>query len=69
MTIEDYWEDRQVYHITFSNTEDRVFHRCIILPIDFGNKEKIRNLITTKFAHIKEVIDIDEFEEALELKV
>lgn len=69
MIIEDFWEDKQVYHITFSNTEDRIFNRCIILPIDYGNKEKIGNLITTKFAHIKEVIAIDEWEEALELKM
>ncbi|CAD5901657.1 hypothetical protein [Carnobacterium maltaromaticum] len=69
MTIEDYWEDRQVYTITFSNIEGRVFNRNIILPIGYGNNEKIKELIMTKFSRIKEVTIIDEWEEALELRL
>lgn len=69
MIIEGYWEDRQVYYILFSTIENRIFNRCIILPIDYGNKEKTGNLIMTKFSTIKEIIAIDKWEEALKIKL
>ncbi|CAD5897170.1 conserved hypothetical protein [Carnobacterium maltaromaticum] len=68
MTIDDYWEDKKIYYISFLNRENKRFTRCIILPIELEDKTIIEQLIFTKFNRVKTVLSIDESEEGLLLK-
>lgn len=68
MVIEDHWEDKKIYCISFSTNDDKQFERCIILPIEIEDMKKIEKLITAKFNRVKKVISIVEWEDGLLLK-
>lgn len=68
MLIEDHWEDKKVYSISFATSDDKQFNRYIVLPVEFEDTKKIESLIRSKFNRVKKVISIAEWEEALLLK-
>lgn len=68
MAIEDHWEDKKIYSISFATSDDKQFERCIILPVEFEDTKKIESLIRLKFNRVKKVISIVEWEDALLLK-
>ncbi|CAD5896361.1 conserved hypothetical protein [Carnobacterium maltaromaticum] len=68
MVIEDHWEDKKVYSISFITNDNKQFERCIILPVEFEDTKKIETLIKSKFNRVKKILTIVEWEDALLLK-
>lgn len=68
MVIEDHWEDKKIYSISFATNDNQQFERCIILPVEIEDTKKIEHLIMSKFNRVKKVISIVEWEDALLLK-
>lgn len=73
--IDKHWNDRLVYYIGFTaeimkidgTKEDKEFHRTFVFPQGLTVKE-IEGLIFSKLDNIREIMYIDEFVEALELR-
>lgn len=66
--IEDYWEDKTAYYITFLTTYNKKINLLVFLPMDIDKKKEIPNIIKTKFNNVAEILMIDEFGEGLLLK-
>lgn len=68
MRIEDFWEDRIAYYISFVNVNNQLIDRMILLPADCVDTIEIEKIIQTKFSNVKKVRHINEWGDALLLK-
>lgn len=68
MRIEDFWEDRKAYYISFVNVNNQLIDRMILLPSDYIDTDEIEKVIRTKFNNVKKVRHINEWGDALLLK-
>lgn len=68
MRIEDFWEDRKAYYISFVSVNNQLIDRMIILPPNYIDTDEIEKVIHTKFNNVKKVMHINEWDDALLLK-
>lgn len=66
--IEEYWKDSFIYYVTFvSNNSKLKFTRALIFSHQ-KTFEEIEDVVFSRFEGIREVIQIDEFDDALLFK-
>lgn len=69
MKIEDYWEDKTIYHVELlvclQNTE-RVICKTVTMPAELEDEVVIQHL-KTKFNAVQKVLRIEELEYCLNL--
>lgn len=68
MRIEDCWEDKIAYYISFLTLDERKIFLMIFLPIDVTKEQDIKEIIITNFNSVKKVLTIDEWSLGLLLK-
>ncbi|MDZ5760706.1 hypothetical protein RAK27_18855 [Carnobacterium maltaromaticum] len=68
MRIEDCWEDKIVYYISFLTLDDRKIFVTIFLPIEVTKKQDIIKIIMANFNNVKKVLTIDDWGSGLLLK-
>lgn len=68
MRIEDFWEDRKAYYISFENVNNQLIDRMILVPSDYVDINVIEKIIRTKFNNVKNIRHINEWDDALLLK-
>lgn len=66
-SIEDCWEDSEVYHIQFKTNKNQKISKMIVLDMHYSIKE-VEDIIFLNFNRVKEVIFIEEIGESLSLK-
>lgn len=68
MRIEDCWEDKKSYYVSFLSSENKVINRNILLSPDIQDKYEIETIVYRNFNQVKEVLAIDELDDVLLLK-
>ncbi len=68
MRIEDFWEDKKSYYISFISTENVVINRVILLSPEIEERSDIEKIIYFSFGKVKKVLEIDEWEDVLLFK-
>ncbi|MGO2962308.1 MAG: hypothetical protein ACTIDE_06865 [Carnobacterium maltaromaticum] len=68
MRIEDCWEDKKSYYVSFLSSENKIINRNILLSPDIQDKYEIETIVYQNFNQVKEVLAIDELDDALLLK-
>lgn len=68
MRIEDCWEDRIAYYISFLTLDERKIFLMIMLPCEITEEQAIKEIIMKNFNGVKKVLTIDEYGLGLLLK-
>lgn len=68
MKIEDFWEDRKSYYISFLSTENVVVNRLVLLSPEIEKNSEVEKLIYSSFGKVKKVLRIEEWDDALLFK-
>ena len=68
MRIEEFWEDKKSYHISFLNIDNVIVNRIILLSPEIEEKSEIENIIYSSFGKVKRILEIDEWDDVLLLK-
>ncbi|MGO2962838.1 MAG: hypothetical protein ACTIDE_09545 [Carnobacterium maltaromaticum] len=68
MRIEDCWEDKVIYYISFLTFDERRIFLTVFLPMEVTKEKDIREIIMTNFNSVKKVLTIDEWGAGLLLK-
>lgn len=68
MGVEDYWNDVEIFYVTFSTMEvGRNINKVLIFPVSYSDDD-IKKIIWTNFKNVKEVTSLEKWSDALILK-
>lgn len=68
MRIEDCWNDKKAYYITFQTKDNRQVGRLILVSPEMEALKDIERLVFSNFNRVKSILAIDEWGDALVLK-
>ena len=67
MRIEEFWEDKTEFDISFLTEDNRIIEKKI--AVEFGTTElQVRKIVHKSFDKVKKVIDVEEVNDILSYK-
>lgn len=68
MRIEDCWNDKKAYYVTFKTKDETRICRLILVSPEMEALKDIERLVFSNFNRVKSILAIDEWGDALVLK-
>ncbi|MFS7401149.1 hypothetical protein [Carnobacterium maltaromaticum] len=67
MRVEDHWEDKTTFFVSFLTTDKKIINKSIVL--DFGTtEEKAKQIVLSAFNRVQKVLYCEEVENLLSYK-